>query len=108
MGMQYCARAPRPRDGDVQARFGRGFSRSRHDVAVLVDLDDLTGCEEALVDAADGDGETEGIAAQDRAEVTARPQGPAAGVTLAPDLDELGGQVGDRKSTRLNSSHVAI
>src|SRR6266542_3128509 len=90
--MQYRARSPRSHDCQVQRRFGRWRAGASHYAAVLVDLDDVARLQDALIDTACRDRQREGRPADDRAEVAARAERPAAGVAEAADLGELAGE----------------
>jgi hypothetical protein len=96
MGMQHRSGPARPDYGQVKTRLGRGPPRSGHDGAVPVDLEDVARGERALVHAARGDREAEGLAADYRAEVPAGAERPPSGVTLARNIGEVGGQLGER------------
>src|SRR6185503_6173747 len=80
------------RNGEMQRRFRGGFAFALHEAAVLVDFHDLLRLEQAFVEAARGDGERERMALHHGAEIAARPQRPAARVTVPCDCGEVDGQ----------------
>src|SRR5260221_6565341 len=101
MGMQHRAGAPRPHDGQVKSRLGRGLARAGHDLALLIDRDDLVDGEEPLIDAGGRDREPQGVAAHDGAEMAARAEGPAASVALEANFDDLYRQLGETHASTI-------
>src|SRR6266849_4450716 len=92
--MQHRARAFYLGDRDVQARFSGRLPGPRQHTAALVDLDDLSRCQQSLVHAAARYGEPQRLTADDDAEVAAGAERPSAAVTETSDLGELRRELG--------------
>src|SRR3989442_15539418 len=92
--MQRRARAFRLGDRDVQARFSGWLPGPRQHAATLVDLDELSRCQQSLVYAAARYGEPQRLTADDGAEVAARAERPSAAIAEASDLGELRRELG--------------
>src|SRR5215208_3232713 len=101
MRMQDRPGSAYPYDGEVETRFSRGLARPGQDLAVLVDLHDVTDRHCALVHPAGCDGQTQRSAAHGGTEITAGAEHPPARVKLGPDLGEGGGQLGEAHSSTI-------
>src|SRR3954454_17706380 len=93
--MQHRTRSPGPGHREMDARLGGGWTRASDNSAGFIDLHHVLCGEAPLIHAASRDGQSQGITSDHRAEVAARPQYPATGVTLASDLGERIGHGGE-------------
>src|SRR5713226_2904200 len=102
--MQHRARAFYLGDRDVQARFSGWLPGTRQHAATLVDLDDLSRCQQSFVHAAARYGEPQRLTTDDGAEVAARAERPSTAIAEASDLGELHRELGGRGHSQGRSS----
>src|SRR5713101_280986 len=89
MSVQDRAGTHTARDGDVEQRFRRGPSISADDVDGIIHLQELRGCEAALVQTCRSNRQPQRLARNHRAEVSTRAQNPAARVETLSDLRQV-------------------
>lgn len=82
MGVQHSTGLAKTNNRKVQERLSRWPAVTFKDIAFAIDLQYVTGHKRAFVDAARSDREPEWIAADDRAEVAACAEDPAAAVKI--------------------------
>src|SRR6185295_88393 len=89
MGVQYGAGSAKPHDREVQKCFSRSTSGAREHVTIAVDFQNVVGGESAFVDTARGDRQSQRLAVDDRAEVSACAEHPPARVKAATNLGQI-------------------
>src|SRR5713101_5182682 len=91
MSVQDRANLQAAHNGDVEQRFGRWPTIAADDVDAIIHLQELRGCEAALVQSRRSNGQAQRLTRNHRAEVSTRSENPSARVETPPSLGQDGG-----------------